>query len=171
VAGRRMRMKSAVSLVAILALLVAAAAAVAGTERIWERLEEPNAYALRGTLLASTLKMIPVHPWLGSGIGTWPSEYPGFATYDMNAYVNAAHNDWAQWASEGGIPFLVLMAALVLWLVKPSLQSVWGLGVLSVMIHSFMDYPLQDPALAFLWFSFAGAMTNVGTTTSRRRST
>ena len=165
VAGRRMRMKSAVSLVAILALLMVAAAGVAGTERIWERLEESNSYALRGTLLASTLKMIPVHPWLGSGIGTWPSEFPGFATYDMNVYVNAAHNDWAQWTSEGGVVLLVLIAALVVWMAKPSLTSIWGLGVLSVMIHSLMDYPLQDPALLCLWFSLAGALTS---TRSRR---
>jgi O-antigen ligase len=159
VMGRRMKLKSALSVVAILALLVAAAAGVAGTGEILKRLEESNPYALRGTLLASTLKMIPGHPWLGSGMGTWPSEYPGFATYDWNLYVNAAHNDWAQWASEGGMPFLVLMAALVIWLAKPSVQSVWGLGVLSVMVHSSVDYPLQDPSLAFLWFTLAGALT------------
>ena len=159
VVGRRMRLKSALSVVAILTLLIAAASGVAGTEKILERLAESNPYALRGTLLASTLKMIPVHPWLGSGIGTWPSEYLGFATYDWNLYVNAAHNDWAQWASEGGVPFLLLMAALVIWLAKPSLQSVWGLGVLSVMVHSFMDYPLQDPSLLFLCFTLAGAVT------------
>lgn len=164
VAGRRMRMKSAVSLVAILALLVAAAAGVAGTDRIRERFEESNTYALRGTLLASTLKMIPRHPWQGSGSGTWPSEYPGFATYDLGLYVNAAHNDWAQWASEGGVPFFLLMAALAIWLAKPSLQSVWGLGVLSVMAHSWVDYPLQDPALAFLWFAMAGGFTQAGMT-------
>jgi O-antigen ligase len=162
VVGRRMRLKSALSVVGVLGLLVAAASGVAGTGKILERLQESNAYALRGTLLSSTLKMIPVHPWVGSGIGTWPSEYPRFATYDWNLYVNAAHNDWAQWASEGGVPFFLLIAALVIWLAKPSLQSVWGLGVLSVMIHSFMDYPLQDPALLFFWFTLAGALAHSG---------
>ncbi len=166
VARRRMPLKAAAAVVSILALLVASASAVAGTEKIWDRLQEPNAYWLRGTLLDSTLKMIAVHPWRGSGIGTWPWEYPGFATYDSNVYVNEAHNDWAQWASEGGVPFFLLMAALVVWLVKPSLQSVWGLGVLSVMIHSYVDYPLRDPSLGFLWFTLAGALTQV----SARRS-
>ena len=158
VVGRRMRLKSAVSIVAILALLVAAASGVAGTDRILERLQESNPYALRGALMSSTLKMIPVHRWMGSGIGTWPSEYPGFATYDGNLYVNAAHNDWAQWASEGGMPFLLLMATLTMCLVRPSLRSVWGLGIPSVMIHSLVDYPLQDPVLAFFWFTMAGAL-------------
>ena len=103
--------------------------------------------------------MIPVHPWFGSGLGTWPSEYPGFATGDSGLYVNAAHNDWAQWASEGGYPFLLFMAVFAILLVKPSLESVWGLGVLAVLIHAFVDYPLQDPALAFLWFALVGGLT------------
>lgn len=170
VVGRRMPMKSAVSLVGILALLVVAAAGVAGTENISDRLREPNSYAFRGTVLQSTLKMIPGHPWLGSGIGTWSSEYPGFATYDEGVFVNAAHNDWAQWTSEGGVPFLLIVGALVVWLAKPSLQSVWGLGVLSVMIHGYVDYPLQDPSLQFLWFAFAGALTQVGTRTAKNRT-
>ena len=161
VAGRRMPVKNAAAMVAILALLVGAASAVAGTEKIWDRLQEPNAYGLRERLLDSTLKMIPVHPWLGSGLGTWPDEYPRFATYDANDYVNEAHNDWAQWASEGGLPFCLLMAALVIWLAIPSLRSVWGLGVLSVMFHGYVDYPLRDPSLGFLWFTLAGALTQV----------
>jgi O-antigen ligase len=170
VARRRMPLKNAASVVAILALLVGAASAVAGTEKIWNRLQEPNSYLLRGTLLDSTLKMIPGHPWFGSGLGTWPDEYPRFATYDANVYVNEAHNDWAQWASEGGLPFFLLMAALVIWLAKPSLQSVWGLGVLSVMVHSYVDYPLRDPALGFLWFATAGGLTRIGTRTDSRHS-
>lgn len=170
VARRRMPLKNAVSVMAILALLVGAASAVAGTEKIWERLKESNAYELRATLLNSTLRMIPGHLWLGSGIGTWPDEYPRFATYDSNVYVNEAHNDWAQWASEGGLPFFLLMAALVISLVKPSLNSVWGLGVLSVMVHSYVDYPLRDPALGFLWFALAGGLTQIGTHMESRSS-
>lgn len=154
--------RSVAYLVALLLLLGAGAALVAGTQTIWNRLREPDAYALRRNLANSTWRMIPRHPWLGSGLGTWPNEYPGFATYDAGVYVNEAHNDWAQWASEGGIPFFLLMAALTLWLAKPAVRSVWGLGILSVMVHSYVDYPLRDPALAFLWFSLAGALTRWG---------
>jgi O-antigen ligase len=171
VLGRRMPVKSLLAVMAGLALLVTGAFLVAGTEAIWIRLREPDAYAQRRDFLNSTLKMIPTHPWQGSGLGTWPNEYPGFATSDSGLYVNEAHNDWAQWASEGGIPFLFLMAALTISLAKPSFQSVWGLGVLSVMIHSYVDYPLRDPALAFLWFTLAGALTRLETRHSRREAT
>jgi O-antigen ligase len=105
--------------------------------------------------------MIPAHPWLGSGLGTWTSEYPAWATYDDGTFVNEAHNDWAQWTSEGGIPFTLLMAALTISLAGPSIRSIWGLGLLAVMIHSFVDYPTRDFAIESLWFAFAGAMTKV----------
>ncbi len=162
VAGRRMPLKSGAAIVAVLGVLTVGASMVAGTEQIWNRFEDPHPYALRGMLLDSTLKMIPEHPWFGSGMGTWPVIYPRFATYDANVYVNEAHNDWAQWTVEGGIPFGLLLAALVIWLVRPSLRSVWGLGVPSVMIHCFVDYPLREPVLMFLWFTLAGGLTRVG---------
>jgi O-antigen ligase len=158
---RHMPLRTAVSGAAILALLVTAGAMVAGTDKILQRLEEPDAYAFRRRVLDSTLRMIPAHRWVGSGLGTWPSEYPAFATYDDGTFVNEAHNDWAQWASEGGIPFALLLAALTLWLAGPSFRSIWGLGLLGVMIHSFEDYPLRDPSLSFLWFALAGALTRL----------
>jgi hypothetical protein len=47
----------------------------------------------------------------------------------------------------------------VLWLAKPAVQSLWGLGVLSVMVHSYFDYPIREPVLSFLWFAMAGAVS------------
>ena len=96
--------------------------------------------------------MVPLHPWFGSGMGTWPVLFPRFATFDSNVYVNEAHNDWAQWTAEGGIPFTLLLAALAFSLVRPAFRSVWGLGVIGVLSHSFVDYPLREPALMFLFF-------------------
>jgi O-antigen ligase len=159
--GRRLPLKSAASVVALLVLLAAGGSMVAGTARIWDRFQEHNPYALRRMLRDSTLQMVAERPWFGSGMGAWRSAYPRFATFDTAVFVNEAHNDWAQWASEGGIPFLLLMAALVIWLVQPSLQSIWGLGILSVMVHSYVDYPLREPVISCLWFTMAGALTRI----------
>jgi hypothetical protein len=92
-------------------------------------------------------------------MGTWRAVYPRAATFDSGLLANEAHNDWAQWTSDGGIPFFLLLAALVIWIAKPAAQSVWGLGLLVVMLHSCVDYPLREPALAFLWFALAGAVS------------
>ena len=157
--ARRREAKAFLSIFAGLVLLVAAASLVAGTDRITARFESSNPDAVRPALFDSTLKLIAERPWSGYGMGTWRSVYPGAATFDMALLANEAHNDWAQWTSDGGIPFLLLMAALVVWLARPATQSLWGLGILSVMAHSFVDYPIREPALSFLWFAMAGAVS------------
>jgi len=155
---RRRETKAILFIFGGLTLLVALAALIAGTDVIKARFEDKNPYAIRRELFDSTVKLIAQRPWLGYGMGTWRAVYPRMATFDMARLANEAHNDWAQWASDGGIPFLVLMAALVIWIAKPAFRSVWGLGVLSVMVHSYFDYPIREPALAFLWFALAGTL-------------
>jgi hypothetical protein len=52
-----------------------------------------------------------------------------------------------------------LMAAVVLLLVRPALASLWGLGLMAVFIHAWIDYPFeQRPALAAFLFAMAGAL-------------
>lgn len=156
---RRRKAKAYLAAFGGLALVVAMAAGIAGTDRIQERLEEKNPYAVRRELFDSTRKLIAERRWTGWGMGTWRAVYPKAATFDMALLANEAHNDWAQWTSDGGIGFLVLMAGLVVWVARPAAQSMWGLGVLSVMAHSYVDYPIREPALSFLWFAMAGAVT------------
>jgi O-antigen ligase len=157
--ARRREARVILSLFAGLALLVSVAATIAGTDKIRARFRDRNPYAVRRELFDSTLKLIAERPWSGSGMGTWRAVYPRTATFDMAVLANEAHNDWAQWTSDGGIPFLLLMAALVIWIAKPAVQSIWGLGVLSVMAHSCVDYPIREPALSFLWFALAGVVS------------
>ncbi len=157
--ARRREAKAFLSLFAGLALLVTIATIVAGTDRMKTRFADRNPYAVRQELFDSTLRLIAERPWSGYGMGTWRAVYPRAATFDMALLANEAHSDWAQWTSDGGIPFLLLMAGLVAWLAKPAAQSLWGLGVLSVMVHSYVDYPIREPVLSFLWFAMAGAVS------------
>jgi O-antigen ligase len=156
---RRREAKTLLPVFAGLALLVALASIIAGTDQIRARFQDKNLYEVRRQLLDSTLKLIADRPWSGYGMGTWRTVYPRGATFDLALLANEAHNDWAQWTSDGGIPFLLLMATLVVWVAKRAIRSVWGLGVLSVMVHSYVDYPIREPALSFLWFALAGAVS------------
>ena len=96
---------------------------------------------------ASTLHMIAARPWIGWGLGCWPAVYPAFATFDPGAIVNQAHCDWLQWTAEGGLPVGLAMIALALWAIKPALRSIWGIGILAVLIHAAFDYPFSRPAI------------------------
>ncbi len=144
------------------AAIVATLAVVAGWDFVWNRLQEPHPYALRANLVRSSVDMLADRPLTGFGLGTWPQAYPGYALFDDGLFVNQAHNDWAQWAVEGGIPFFVLMLAAATWAVRPALRSLWGVGILAVFLHCLVDYPMQQrPALAAFFFAMLG-MTVAG---------
>ncbi len=133
--------------------------AVAGGETIWRRLQEPNPYAVRAELFRSSIEMARDRPLLGFGLGTWSEAYPAFARFDNGLFVNQAHNDWAQWAAEGGVPFFLIMARVASLLLAPAARSLWGLGLIAVFLHAFVDYPMQQrPALAVFFFALAGVL-------------
>jgi hypothetical protein len=128
-------------------LLFAVFTAVVGWDSVWSRFWAPDPLVVRRELAVSTLHMAASHPWLGNGLGTWPTIYPQYAIVDIGAFANQAHNDWLQWAAEGGIPFSIMLASLVLWSLRPAFHSIWGLGVLAVFLHATVDFPFSRPAL------------------------
>jgi O-antigen ligase len=145
------------------ALLGTAAAlalvAVAGWQTIWDRLQEPNPYSLRAELNRSSFEMIRDRPLMGFGLGTWSSAYPKYARFDNGTFVNQAHDDWAQWAVEGGVPLFLLMLAVVAMLAPAAARSLWGIGVIAVFVHAIIDYPFeQRPALAAYLFALMGVL-------------
>jgi O-antigen ligase len=144
--------------------------AVAGWDVIWKRLQEPNPYAVRKDFLLSSLAMVRDRPLTGFGLGTWSEVYPGFARFDDGLFANQAHNDWAQWAAEGGIPFFLLMVGVVAAAVRPAFRSLWGVGLLAVFVHCLVDYPMQQrPALAAFFFALLGILAASGAHYDRRR--
>ncbi len=141
-----------------LAALSVVLAAVVGWQVTLEKFREPEPYRVRRELLFSSLAMIADRPWNGFGLGTWPVVYPAYARFDNGLAANHAHNDWAEWAAEGGLPFLGLVALVAVWSVRPAADSLWGVGIPAVFAHSLVDYPLREPALALLLFAMLGAL-------------
>jgi O-antigen ligase len=133
-------------------------AGVVGWQVTLQKFREPEPYRVRRELLFSSLAMTADRPWTGFGLGTWPAVYPAYARFDNGLAANHAHNDWAEWAAEGGLPFVALLAMLAIWSIRPALDSLWGLGVPAVFAHSLVDYPLREPALAVLLFLMLGAL-------------
>jgi hypothetical protein len=159
-AARRAAPRRAVALWAVqFGCFAAIAIAVVGWQGLRDRLGTPGSEALRVDAVRASLAMIQDRPWLGSGLGTWPRMYPRYAGLDTGVVVNQAHNDWAQWAAEGGLPFLMAMILFAGLLCKPAFRSIYGLGVAAVLLHALVDYPMQQrPALAAWWFAVAGVV-------------
>lgn len=151
--------RSLIRVAALAALTGGALVVIVGWETTWRRFQEPNPYSLRADLLRSSIDMARDRPLAGFGLGTWSTAYPAYARFDDGSFVNQAHNDWAQWAAEGGLPFLALMAIVVASMVRPAIDSLWGLGLVAVFVHAWVDYPFeQRPALAAFFFAMAGVI-------------
>jgi O-antigen ligase len=131
---------------------------VVGFQDVWSRFRQSNPYALRGKLTASTLQMVRARPLLGFGLGTWQTVYPEFATFDNSLFANEAHNDWAQWTAEGGVLFGLALAAVAIGAAVLAWRTIWGLGVVFVFLHSFIDYPTREPVIGAILFILIGAM-------------
>jgi hypothetical protein len=144
-----------------LAMLAAIFIAVAGWQVLWGRLSRPDQGSGRREFFIASQAMLRDNPWLGVGLGNWAKVYPRYASFDDGAYVNQAHNDWMQWAVEGGLPFALLLVSLVLMAVPKAVHSLWGIGLLAVCVHCFVDYPFQQrPGLGAWFFVLLGALAS-----------
>jgi O-antigen ligase len=146
--------RTAVGLVLATILL----AAVPGTGNLAGRLTAPDPYQGRREIAHSTLAMIASRPWTGFGLGTFPAVYPAYAVFDVGQSVEHAHNDWLEWAAEGGIPFAVMWIALAIWSGRPAVRSVWGIGVLGCFLHGLVDYPFARFGVAAWIFLLLGML-------------
>ena len=146
--------------VAMLAILASAAifTSVFGWRVLLDRLKEPDPFVHRREMLQSSLAMARERPWMGFGLGSFQEVYPAYATFDIGLIVNHAHNDWAEWLAEGGVPFLLLLTSVALWSAGPAFRSIWGIGLLSVFLHALVDYPMQRLGLAVWVFVLLGAL-------------
>lgn len=147
---RRMSLAPAMAASVVLA---AALSAAAGWDRLAGRMSEARPFEFRRNVLQSALDMIRERPLAGFGMGNFPTAYPAYARFDDGTRVNHAHNEWAEWAAEGGLPMALAMAVLAACAVRPAIRTVWGIGLLAVLLHAVIDYPLRRCG-AGVWFFF-----------------
>jgi len=131
---------------------------VVGWENLYDRLSIPDPYAGRREVATASVEMLEVSPAHGYGLGTWTTVYPAFAVKDFGVFVNAAHNDWLQWGSDGGVPMLAGILALFAGSLAILRKSPWALGVPIAFLHGLIDFPMQGrflPVVVFLVFGIA----------------
>jgi O-antigen ligase len=112
------------------------------------------------------LAMAKLRPLLGWGLGVFPTVYPQYRTFYTNLFVNEAHDDYVQLLVEmGALGFAVMLWFLVVsyyhaskklkhWTKDPNgavaLAAI--LGATGIVVHSFVDFNLQIPANAALFY-------------------
>lgn len=114
---------------------------------------------LRWSLVPVLLTMIRTFWLTGAGFGSFEDVYHIYepSALMMPSYVNMAHNDWAQWPIEGGLPAILIVAAALAWLARGLLRLAgsgradavrliaWLTVFAIIAFASMADYPLRAP--------------------------
>jgi O-antigen ligase len=123
---------------------------------------------MRTSIDRDAIRMFRVKPVLGWGLGTFPTVYPQFRSFYTNFFVNQAHNDYLQLLSEMGLLGFAVMVwylAIVFWKALPKIGT-WTsdvssaatlaciLSCIGILVHSLVDFNLQIPANAALFYVF-----------------
>jgi O-antigen ligase len=125
---------------------------------------------IRLTITKDSLRMFSQRPIAGWGLGTFPTVYPSFRSFYTNLFVNEAHNDYAQLLVETGLLGFGLMLWFLVGLYRHGLPKSrrWGfqwdlslsfaalLGCTGILFHSLVDFNLQIPANAALFYVLCG---------------
>jgi O-antigen ligase len=144
---------------AVLLLVPALAGAftlVVGWERVWQRMQMNNLYGARSEFITAAIDMAKHRPITGYGLGTFPEVYQRYALHDMPFYANHAHNDWAEFAADGGVPFLLLVLIPFAAAIPGAIRNPWGMGLIAVMIHAGLDFPFPRAAVSCWIFAMLG---------------
>jgi hypothetical protein len=72
--------------------------------------------------------------------------------------VNFAHDDWAEFAADGGFLFAAFIFTLFATALPRMWRNPWSLGLAFVLIHAGFDYPFPRVAVAGWMFALLGAV-------------
>ncbi len=142
----------------------------AGVSEVMQKLHQRDQLAVRRNINESSLAMIAQRPLAGWGLNSYVPVYPRFALYDGGLVVNRAHNDWLQWAAEGGIGFALIMLVVFVWSIRPAVQTAWGIGLIAVCLHAMVDYPFARLGVCGWYFALLGMLAVWRPQERRRRS-
>lgn len=110
---------------------------------------------------------------IGSGYGTFPSVYQTVESLEHlgRNYVNHAHNEVLEIMLEGGLPAVLLLGAAIVWwfargivvLKSTGPRRTLGIaawtGLLVLLLHSLVDYPIRILSIELVAAMLAGFLT------------
>ncbi|TAP40332.1 O-antigen ligase family protein [Alteromonas sp. KUL49] len=132
-----------------------------GLDKIKERIETTSlTHETRDEVVRDSLPMLKDYAVTGSGMGSYYSLYPVYQSDEVHLFYDHAHNDYLQFLIEAGSvsSFIILMVPLIAAtrcvkaMRKRRNKLIQGvafgvlMGVIGMLIHISVDFPLQAPA-------------------------
>lgn len=121
----------------------------------------------------NTVRAILARLPLGTGFGTFDLVYPAFESADdvRRSFANHAHNEYLEFLLEGGVAaglglvaYLGLIAYAMLRFPRTELRVAAFCGLLFLLIHSFVDYPLRNISLVLVFALLNGIILSSAVT-------
>jgi hypothetical protein len=150
--------RSTTTILVMVPVLAAAFTLAVGWERVWTRFQQNDPYLVRREFIVAAVDMARQRPLTGYGLDTFPEVYQRYAIKDFPFYANHTHNDWAEFAADGGVPFLLLVLIPLAAAVPAAIRNPWGLGLIAVMLHACVDFPFPRPAVSGWMFAMLGLL-------------
>jgi O-antigen ligase len=124
----------------------------------------------RTSLWGQALRLVPVYPVFGSGLGTFESALYQRSTILADYLIDYAHNDYLQLLVELGIAGFLIGAVLVVAVVRPAVRAALrdprsergALGIActgalaAFLLHSFYNFNFYAPANALMAAAVSG---------------
>jgi O-antigen ligase len=136
---------------------------VAGWDNLSRRFLEADPYGGRREYVQVALNMVRQRPLTGFGLGGYSVASNAFAVKDFpfypdHAHPNHVHNDWLEFAVDGGIFFSAAVLAVFVAGARKMLRHPWSWGLAAVALHALVDYPFPRPAVSGWMFALLGLL-------------
>ena len=144
----------------VLLILLSAELAQAPGERFFSVKDDIQSKGGRVTVWRDAMGLIAARPVLGWGFGTFESAFPMFQSEGIDLLYDHAHNDWVEWAAEGGVVALAAALAILALALRrrgrPSgadgFEAAFALAcraaIVAVAVHALWDFSLRIPAVS-----------------------
>jgi hypothetical protein len=150
--------RSVASIILIIPIVAGAFTLAVGWDQVLTRFKEEDPFAVRREFLIGAVEMAKHRPLTGYGLNTFDQVYQGFAVKDLGVYAGHVHNDWAEFAADGGIPFLLLVAIPFIGAVPVAWRHPWGLGLVATMLSACVDFPFPRLGVSCWMFAMLAAL-------------
>lgn len=175
---RKVFLKSLVLFVSLLVVDVWIVSGWYGLEKLANRLEQTNTQTEARTFAFKAYPgLIDEYSRTGSGMGTFAAVFGKNQPADAHGYYDHAHNDYAEFLIEAGIPGVLILAILaglgglhavsVIWRrsdrLRVGVSFAFLMASVELAIHSVTDFNLQIPANAatyIVMMAMAGACSS-----------
>jgi len=171
VIARHATRSTTIFLISLVVLDILLVGSWVGVDKVVQRMEETSAtYEHRDEVARDTITMIKEQPLTGIGSGNFFSVFPNYQQLDIWDNYYHAHNDYLEFLSESGLIGTMFLAAAVFYSLLMAYQAMRRrrsalmqgmafasfMGIVSILIHSSVDFNLQVPANAAMFVLLMG---------------